>query len=151
MLIAAQLVKRFSARLHPAVMMLVGGISATTPLLFFSYSREVVPAIVMAILLGIGWSFMQTTFQTWAIEILPTARPLVISLIAGWLFAGTALQAVVVRDADHAEFAGIYFTMVLGRHRSNGLRSGRSAPVAEISRRRSPCPLIRICWSPLRR
>jgi predicted MFS family arabinose efflux permease len=113
-LIGAQAVQRFSARMHPAVMILVGGICATAALFVFSYSQGVVPAIVTASLLGVGWTFMHTTLQAWATEILPAARALVISLFAGCLFAGVALQAVVVQDlADHAEFMVIYFTMSL--------------------------------------
>lgn len=111
-LLGAQAVHRFSERLHPAVLILVGGTCATAALLVMAWSQDATPAVVTAMFLGLGWTFMHTTFQTWATEILPLARALVISSFAGCLFAGTALQAAVVRGfADHGRFGAIYLVM----------------------------------------
>ena len=50
-------------------------------------------AAVVAVLFGLAWAPMHSSLQTWATEVLPSARATVVSLFAGSLFAGSALSA----------------------------------------------------------
>ncbi|VEW13907.1 Arabinose efflux permease [Brevibacterium casei] len=49
--------------------------------------------IIAAFLLGATWSFLHSSLQTWSTSVLPRVRGTVVSLFAGFLFAGSALGA----------------------------------------------------------
>ena len=48
---------------------------------------------VVALLLGLAWSSMHSSLQTWATQVCPAQRAATVSLFAGSLFAGSALGA----------------------------------------------------------
>jgi predicted MFS family arabinose efflux permease len=58
--------------------------------------------VAAALLLGLAWTSMHSSLQTWATEVLPAARATVVSLFAGSLFVGSALAAVLVADLAEA-------------------------------------------------
>ena len=50
----------------------------------------------VAIMVGLAWAAMHSSLQTWATEVLPSARATVVSLVAGSLFVGSAVAALAV-------------------------------------------------------
>ena len=65
--------------------------------------------VVVATLLGLAWTSMHSSLQTWATEVLPRVRAVVVSLFAGSLFVGSALGAVLVAGlADRGAFTVVY-------------------------------------------
>lgn len=91
-------VGRLSQRWHPWRLIALGAAAAVIACGVLAVSRSVVPAIAAAFLLGIAWTSMHSSLQTWATEVLPAARATVVSLFAGSLFVGSALAAVLVAD-----------------------------------------------------
>jgi MFS family permease len=63
----------------------------------------------VAVLLGLGWAAMHSTLQTWATQVLPSARATVVSLFAGSLFAGSAVASALVAGAAGAGRFGLVF------------------------------------------
>jgi hypothetical protein len=66
-------------------------------------------AAIVATLIGLAWAAMHSTLQTWATEVLPSARATVVSGFAGALFAGSALSAVLVAGPAGAGRYGAAF------------------------------------------
>jgi predicted MFS family arabinose efflux permease len=57
---------------------------------------------------------MHSTLQTWATEVLPSARATVVSLFAGSLFVGSSLAAVLgSRVADEGRYAVLFTVSAL--------------------------------------
>ena len=72
-------------------------------------SRAPVVAAVAAALLGLAWTSMHSTLQTWATQVLPAERATVVSFFASSLFVGSALTAAVVAGlADAGRFSLIF-------------------------------------------
>jgi MFS family permease len=65
----------------------------------------------VTLLLGLAWAAMHSSLQTWATEVLPTARAAVVSLFAGALFCGSALAAVAVAGLAEAGRYRIIFLL----------------------------------------
>lgn len=60
-------------------------------------SQQSLPAILAAsVLAGGAYAFMQSTFQTWATDVVPEARGTITSLFATAIFAGAALATAAV-------------------------------------------------------
>ena len=72
-------------------------------------SQEPPMAVAVALLLGLAWTSMHSSLQTWATEVLPDARATLVSFFAGSLFVGSALAAVLVAGlADAGRYPLIY-------------------------------------------
>jgi predicted MFS family arabinose efflux permease len=95
---AAALVGRLSRSLHPSWLIGLGGGSALAACALLALSRSPGVALAVTGLLGLAWTAMHSSLQTWATEVLPSARATVVSLFAGSLFIGSALAAVAVAD-----------------------------------------------------
>lgn len=105
----AGLVGRLSRRQHPARLIALGAVSALAGCAVLTVSRSPVVALVVTLLLGLAWTAMHSSLQTWATEVLPSARAAVVSLFAGSLFIGSALAAVAVADlADSGRYQTIF-------------------------------------------
>jgi predicted MFS family arabinose efflux permease len=105
----SRLVGRLARTWHPARLILVGAAAATLACLVLTWSRHPVPAVVAAVLLGLAWTSMHSSLQTWATEVLPEARASIVSFFAGSLFVGSAVGAVAVAGlADAGHYALIY-------------------------------------------
>jgi predicted MFS family arabinose efflux permease len=89
------LVGRLSQRWPAARLIALGAVAALVGCGFLAVSQEVAAALVAAVLLGLAWTSMHSTLQTWATEVLPGSRATVVSLFAGSLFVGSSLAAVV--------------------------------------------------------
>jgi MFS family permease len=108
-LISAGLVGRLSRRLHPSRLITVGAVAACGACGLLTLSRDVLPAVLATVLIGLAWGAMHSSLQTWATEVLPAARATVVSLFAGALFGGSALAALAVAGlADSGAYRTIF-------------------------------------------
>ena len=108
-LVGSSSVGRLSLAWHPARLILLGAGFAALATGLLAVSQEPAVAVVAAVLLGLAWPAMHSSLQTWATEVLPGARAVVVSLFAASLFVGSAVGAIVVADlADAGRFALVY-------------------------------------------
>ena len=83
---------RYVARRTPAAFILAGGAAMLMIGYLIAGSAQSVAAILAAsVLAGGAYAFMQSTFQTWATDVVPEARGTATSLFATAIFAGAAL------------------------------------------------------------
>jgi predicted MFS family arabinose efflux permease len=107
--LGSRLVGRLAAIWHPSWLIWLGAGSAAVGCGLLAISQEPPMAVVVALLLGLAWTSMHSSLQTWATEVLPNARATVVSFFAGSLFVGSALAAVLVAGlADAGEYSVIY-------------------------------------------
>jgi predicted MFS family arabinose efflux permease len=107
--LGSQLVSRLSAHWHPSWLIGFGGGSAVLACSLLAVSQQPVMAVVVAVLYGLAWTAMHSSLQTWATEVLPSARATVVSFFAGSLFVGSAVAAVLVSGlADAGRYSLIY-------------------------------------------
>lgn len=106
---SSHLVGRLSQHWHPASLIGLGGAAAVVACAVLAVSQLPGPALAAAALLGLGWTSMHSTLQTWVTEVLPGARASVVSLFAGSLFVGSAVAAVLVAElAEQGRYDVIY-------------------------------------------
>lgn len=105
----APIVGRLSRRVGPAVL-IAAGASATFAACVLAVASTAAPvALGVSLLLGVAWASMHSTLQTWATEVVPSARASAVAMFAGSLFAGSALGTVLVgRLAEEARYALIF-------------------------------------------
>ena len=109
--VCARLVGGLSLRWHPSRLIAMGALAAALACTTLALSRTPLAAVLAALLLGLAWTSMHSSLQTWATEVLPSVRATVVSLFAGSLFVGSALAAVLVADlAESGRYAVIYLT-----------------------------------------
>jgi predicted MFS family arabinose efflux permease len=88
---------------------MVGGAMAVLACALLAVAQHVWMAGVVAGLLGLAWTALHTSLQTWATEVLPAARSLVVACFAGALFAGSSVAAVALADlVDAGRFTLIF-------------------------------------------
>jgi MFS family permease len=105
------LVGRLSQRWPAARLIALGAVAALAGCALLATSQAVVAALVAAILLGLAWTSMHSTLQTWATEVLPGSRATVVSFFAGSLFVGSSLAAVVASGlADQGRYGVLFAT-----------------------------------------
>jgi predicted MFS family arabinose efflux permease len=103
------LVGRLSRRLHPSRLIAIGAGSALAACAVLALSRSPVAALGVTLLLGLAWTSMHSSLQTWATEVLPAVRATVVSLFAGSLYIGSSLAAVAVAGlADAGDYRTIF-------------------------------------------
>jgi predicted MFS family arabinose efflux permease len=108
-LFGSWLVGRLSMRWHPSRLIALGGVAAVSASGLLAVSQSPAVAVAVAVLFGLAWTSMHSSLQTWATEILPSARATMVSLFAGSLFVGSALAAIVVAGlADAGRYSVIY-------------------------------------------
>jgi predicted MFS family arabinose efflux permease len=106
------------SRRRPAWWLIGGGaVAAVAACTVAVFTQQPWAAAGIAALIGLAWAAMHSSLQTWATEVLPSARATVVSGFAGALFAGSALSATLVADpaeAGHygAAFAGLAIAAV---------------------------------------
>lgn len=88
------LVGRLSQRWPAARLITLGAVAALGGCTLLATSQEVAVAVVAAVLLGLAWTSMHSTLQTWATEVLPGSRATVVSFFAGSLFVGSSIAAL---------------------------------------------------------
>ena len=107
--LGSRLVGRLSADWHPATLIGMGGTAAVIGCALFAVSQQAAMAVVVVVVFGFAWTLMHSSLQTWATEVLPTARATIVSLFAGSLFVGSAIAAIVVSGlAEDGRYSLIY-------------------------------------------
>jgi predicted MFS family arabinose efflux permease len=73
-------------------------------------ASQTLPGIALAgALIGGGWMFMHSSFQTWATMLVPPARAITLALFATALFAGSSLgTAALAPLADRGDFTTLF-------------------------------------------
>ncbi len=107
----ARLVGALSRRTHASRLIALGATASLAGCTLLAVSRTPLVAVVVAVLLGLGWAAMHSSLQTWATEVLPLARATVVSLFAGSLFIGSAVAAVLVAAPAAANRYGEVFAV----------------------------------------
>ena len=102
-------VGHYSQRWRPSRLIALGALAAVVACVVLTISQDVVAGVVAAVLLGLAWSAMHSTLQTWATEVLPAARATVVSFFAGALFVGSSLAAVVAAGLTDEGRYGVLF------------------------------------------
>jgi MFS family permease len=114
-----------------------GATAAVAGCALATLSQRAPVAAGVATLIGLAWAAMHSSLQTWATEVLPSARAAVVSGFAGCLFAGSALSSWLLAgpaSAGHysAGFAGLM------------LAAAPLGVAATVSRARLPTPVVKI-------
>jgi len=101
---------RFVARRTPAALILAGGAAMLLIGYLVAAAAQSVHAILTAsVLAGGAYAFMQSTFQTWATDVVPEARATATSLFATAIFAGAALATSGVAGlADAHRYSNLF-------------------------------------------
>lgn len=93
---SAAVVGTLSRTVAPAGLIAAGAVSALGACSLAAASISPVSAGLACLLLGVAWAAMHSTLQTWATEVVPSARPTAVALFAGSLFAGSAAGAALL-------------------------------------------------------
>jgi predicted MFS family arabinose efflux permease len=103
---------RYVARRTPAALILAGGAAMLTIGYLVAGSSQSVAAILAAsVLAGGAYAFMQSTFQTWATDVVPEARGTATALFATAIFTGAALATSAVAGLASANHYSILFVV----------------------------------------
>jgi predicted MFS family arabinose efflux permease len=94
-ILTSRLVRPLSRHLSMPGLMGLGGAAAVVGYAVVAVHTSVWTVVAVALLLGATWSFLHSSLQTWATSVVPEARGTVVSLFAGFLFAGSAVGAAV--------------------------------------------------------
>jgi len=107
--VCSQVVGRLSQTWHPTRLIALGGAAAVLTSALLAISQGPAMTVAGACVLGLAWTAMHSSLQTWATEVLPSERATVVSLFAGSLFVGSALAAVLVAGlADAGRYSVIF-------------------------------------------
>lgn len=108
-LIFARVTGVLSRRL-PVWQLIAGGATAVVVgCALAAYSQRPAVAVAVAVLIGLGWAAMHSSLQTWATQVLPSARATVVSLFAGALFAGSAVSSALFAGPAGSGHFGLVF------------------------------------------
>jgi predicted MFS family arabinose efflux permease len=92
-LVGASIVGRLSQKVSRSAFIFSGALIGALGCVVIAISRDLMVVVIACMLLGFSWASMHSSLQTWATEVLPQARSVVVSFFAGSLFAGSALAA----------------------------------------------------------
>jgi MFS family permease len=95
-LVFARLAGAWSRRLPTWRLIALGAVAALLGCSVAALSQSPVVILLVVVLLGLAWAAMHSSLQTWATEVLPSARATIVSLFAGSLFIGSAVAALIV-------------------------------------------------------
>lgn len=113
-ILTSRLIRLLAPRLAMPPLMAIGGTAATVGFAVLALHLSIVTVIIAALLLGTTWSFLHSSLQTWSTTVLPQARGTVVSLFAGFLFAGSAFGAWAGGYlGEHGEWT-LLFTLTAG-------------------------------------
>jgi predicted MFS family arabinose efflux permease len=133
-LVSARLVGRLSHNIRPATLVAVGASAAVAACLIAALSTVVLAGVAVAALVGVAWAAMHSTFQTWATEVLPSARATAVSLFAASLFVGSALGALLTgglaQDGRYREIFLVAAAAAVPLGFAGALGRGRWTPAA---------------------
>ncbi|MDT9592109.1 MFS transporter [Nocardioides zeae] len=108
-LVGSQVVGRLSATWPPARLIAIGGSFAVVGSLLVVVARSPWSAVLAATCIGLAWTSMHSSLQTWATQVVPGARATMVSFFASALFVGNALGAALVGGlAEAGRFWVVY-------------------------------------------
>ncbi|TQS42721.1 MFS transporter [Cryptosporangium phraense] len=108
-LLFARLAGALSSRLGRWQLPALGAAGAGVACVVVAVSQVPAVAVVTAFMLGLAWAWLHSTMQTWATEVLPSARATVISLFAASLFLGSAIAALLAAaPAGNGQYRAIF-------------------------------------------
>jgi MFS family permease len=111
-LVGAQATGRLSRRVPASRLLAFGASGALLACLVAAASSTVAAGVAVALLLGIAWSSMHSTVQTWATQVFPEQRAATVSLFAGSLFAGSALGTLLLGGlAEDGRFGAAFLAL----------------------------------------
>lgn len=100
-----QVVKRLLRRvaMSPVAMIATGGTVLVAAYAVAALAQAVPNILAASLLIGVGYSFMHSTLQTWATEVAPDARGTATSLFVTAVFTGASFAHTVVSPlaSDH--------------------------------------------------
>ncbi|OMI35742.1 MFS transporter [Streptomyces sparsogenes] len=99
---AAQVVKRLVGRWSPVGLIVVGGVQTAVAYLLAGCGQSTGALVVVALLLGGGWSFMHSTIQSWATALSPTARATGVAMFGVALYVGSAVAGGLAASTAQA-------------------------------------------------
>lgn len=99
---AAQVVKRLVGQWSPVRLITAGGAQMALAYLLAGYSQATGALVVVALLLGGGWSFMHSTIQSWATALSPTARATGVAMFGVALYVGSAVATALAASTAQA-------------------------------------------------
>ena len=110
----AGLVGRLSRHLPASRLIALGAAAALASCVVLTVSRGPAVAVVVTVLMGFAWTFMHSSLQTWATEVVPHARAAVMSLFAASLFIGSAVAAAATGSlAEAGDYDRIFLLAAL--------------------------------------
>ncbi|KUN10614.1 permease [Streptomyces yokosukanensis] len=111
---AAQVVKRLVGQWSAVRLIATGGVQITVAYLLAGYSQSTGALVVVALLLGGGWSFMHSTIQSWATALTPTARATGVAMFGVALYVGSALASwLAAATAQAHDFRQLFWLAAL--------------------------------------
>ncbi|MEU3838623.1 MFS transporter [Streptomyces sp. NPDC028635] len=96
---AAQVVKRLVGQWSPVGLIVAGGVQMALAYLLAGCSQSTGALVLVALLLGGGWSFMHSTIQSWATAVSPTARATGVAMFGVALYLGSAVATELAASA----------------------------------------------------
>lgn len=99
---AAQVVKRLVGQWSAAGLIVAGGVQMALAYLLAGCSQSTGVLVMVALLLGGGWSFMHSTIQSWATALSPTARATGVAMFGVALYVGSAVASWLAAPAAQA-------------------------------------------------
>lgn len=85
------MIKRTAGRIAPHLVLASGGLLAFAASGLLTVARGPIGVLVCAACLGGSWAQMHTALESWATEVRPESRGLVMSAFAASLFTGSAV------------------------------------------------------------
>jgi predicted MFS family arabinose efflux permease len=105
----SRLVRALVARVSSPGIAAIGGLCLVVAWAVPAVSVSVPTLAVAGFGVGASWAFLHTTLQTWATEMVPSARATAVALFATSLFLGSAIGTAVAAPAADAGAYGPIF------------------------------------------
>ncbi len=105
----SRLVRALVARVSSPGMAAIGGLCLVVAWAVPAVTVSIATLAVAGFGVGASWAFLHTTLQTWATEMVPTARATAVALFATSLFLGSAIGTAVAAPAAEAGAYGAVF------------------------------------------
>ncbi len=100
------------ARRVPAFLMVAGGATLLmVGYLLAAAQASLIAVLAASVLAGGAYAFMHSTFQTWATDVVPSARGMATALFATSIFTGAALATALVSGLANAHRFGTLFVI----------------------------------------
>jgi predicted MFS family arabinose efflux permease len=93
--LTATAVGRLSARTPASIFIAAGAVAGAFGASVAGLVDSLLAGVAAAALLGLTWAMSHSSMQTWATQVLPAERSMVVALFAASLFAGNGVSAVV--------------------------------------------------------